>query len=167
MLFVAAQHVAVVPLGLLLENRPHHLPSSARQDRQQRIAQLLVVSASVLSSREHTYTVRRLAASLQPHASVLADLVVLKVHPVVSPDLPLRIFDVAPGHQVSCVLQQRLVEVAEVSRRDENSVKVHRLGLLLSPWRVAQVQRALVSDMQTNAVLEDRRRLDVGHQAVR
>lgn len=98
----------------------------------------------------------RLTAALQPNTSIVADCLLLEVDSVISANCPLRIFQVTTRHEVSGILEQRLVQVPEIAGGDKDSINIEDLLLLACTRHITEVQRALIANVQTNPILDHR-----------
>lgn len=109
----------------------------------------------------------RLAAALQPNASIVADCLVLKVDLIISSNCPLRILQITTRHEVSRILEQCLVQIPEIPSGDENSIHIENLLLLTCTGDLTEVQWALIANVQADSVLNHRAVLDSCDPAIR
>lgn len=75
---------------------------------------------------------RSLAAALQPNTSIVTNTLLRKVDLVVPLYLPFGAFQFSTRHEVSRILEQRLVQIPVVSCCHEDGINVQCLLPLLS-----------------------------------
>lgn len=100
---------------------------------------------------------RRFTAALQPDTSIFANALLCEVDLVVPLHLPLGALELSAGHQVSRILEQRLVQVSVIACCYKDGIDVQRLLPFLPTRTLGEIQGASVLYLQTHTTLSNRR----------
>ena len=119
---------------------PFHLPLSQAPKEGYR-STVIIISTSCTSPirRDNTYTMRGFTAALQPDTCILTNALLCKVDLVVPLHLPLGTLQLSTRHQVSRVLEQRLVQISAIACCYKDGIDVQCLLPLLAARTLGEI----------------------------